>query len=731
MLAKISNAPTAPALATRRGFLIGATSAAGGLAVGYALKGVSVAGAATEKTDAGPFAAYIRISPDNKVTILSSQFDMGQGPYHGIATLVIEELDADWSQIDVVGASGNPKLYGNVAWGGAVQGTGGSTSMATSFERYRKAGATARAMLVAAAAATWNVAASEISVSKGKVSHGSGRSATFGALAAKAATMPVPSSVKLKDRQAWTQIGDGTSRRFDTAPKTNGTHPFTIDVKLPDMLTAVMIHPPKFGAKVKSFDGGAAKRMPGVVDVVETPRGVAVVASHMWAALKAREAVTVQWDETAAETRGSKEIMAEYRRLATGTPTATARKTGDPARAMASAAKVIEASYEFPFLAHAAMEPLNAVARRSGDGSLEVWGGHQIPDLYQNIAAKIAGITPDKVKLHVMKTGGGFGRRAVADGDVVAEAVMVAKAIGYRAPVKVQWTREEDMKGGRYRPAYVHRLKAGLDGDGNLVAWENHIVGQSIVKDTPFEGLIRNGVDGTSVEGASNMPYAVPNIDVGLTTTDVRVPVLWWRAVGSTHTAYAIESFIDEIANAAGKDPYAYRMSLLKDHPRHSAVLKLAAEKAGWGSPLPKGRFRGLALHESFGSFVAHVAEVSMEDGEVRVHRVVAAVDCGTPINPDVIRAQMEGGVGFGLGSILAEQLTLTGGEVDQTNYDTYTPLRINQMPTVEVHIVPSTANPTGVGEPGVPPIGPAVANAVFAATGRRIRTLPFASGMA
>ena len=721
----------APALprTSRRGFLIGSAAVAGGLMVGYRLPTTA---RADDDATPNPLTGYVLITPDNKVIVLSSQFDMGQGSYHGIATLVVEELGADWSQVDVAGASGNVKLYGNLAWGGVAQGTGGSSSMASSFDRYRHAGATARAMLVAAAAEEWKVPAAEIEVARGTLSHAGSKTATFGVFAARAAAMPVPAGVALKAPEAWTAIGNGALRRYDSAAKANGTHPFTIDITLPGMLTAVMIHPPKFGGKVRSLDGAAALRVKGVTDVVETPRGVAVVAEHMWAALKGREAVTVEWDESAAETRGSPEILAEYHKLAGDAPKATARSQGDAAAGLASAAKVVEASYEFPYLAHAAMEPLNAVARGNADGTLEVWGGHQMPDLYRAIVAQVAGVGPDKVTMHVMKTGGGFGRRAVADADVVAESVMVAKAIGFRAPVKLQWTREDDMKGGRYRPAYVHRFRAGLDGDGRLVAWENHIVGQSILTGTPFEQmLVKDGVDGTSVEGASNIVYAIPNIHVGLTTTDVRVPVLWWRAVGSTHTAYAVECFLDEVAHEAGKDPYAFRMDLLKDHPRHAAVLELAADKAGWGTDAPEGRARGLAIHESFNTIVGQVAEVSMEDNQVKVHRVVVAVDCGTAINPDVIRAQMEGGVGFGLGSIMAEELTLTGGEVDQANFDSYTPLRINQMPAVEVHIVASTAKPTGVGEPGVPPIGPAVANAIFAATGRRIRSLPLAKGIA
>ncbi|MEM7653442.1 MAG: xanthine dehydrogenase family protein molybdopterin-binding subunit [Pseudomonadota bacterium] len=726
MLAKLDHLkPLRSVETTRRGFLLGASAVAGGLVIGYSpLVRASTDGTAGAAT---PFDAYIRIDADNTITVLSSQFDMGQGAYHGLATLVVEELNADWSTINVVGASGNPALYGNIQWGGQFQGSGGSTSMATSFDRYRKAGATARVMLVNAAAKAWGVPPGEVRAENSMLSHTSGKRATFGEMAASAAEETVPQDVALKDRADWTTIGDAAGRRYDSASKTDGSHTFTIDVKLPGMLTAVMIHPPKFGATVKSFDAAEAKAMKGVVDVVATPRGVAVVAQHMWAAMKARDTVTVDWDETQAEQRGTAEIMEEYRTKSTQTPIANARREGDVAAAFAQADKTVEATYEFPFLAHAAMEPLNAIARMNDDGTLEVWGGHQIPDVYQFVSSKVAGIEPAKVKLHVMKTGGGFGRRASPSADVIAEAVMVAKALDFKHPVKVQWTREDDMRGGYYRPAYVHRLKAGLDKDGTLTAWENHIVGQSIVSGTPFEGLIQNGVDKTSVEGASNIPYAIPNIDVGLTsTTDVKVPVLWWRAVGSTHTAYAVECFLDEVAEAAGKDPMDIRMELLKNHPRHAAVLKTAADKAGWGKTLPAGHYHGLCVHESFSTMVAQVAEVSVIEGEIKVHKVVVAVDCGTAINPDVIKAQMEGGVGFGLGSILSEELNIIGGEVEDGNYDTYTPLRINEMPEVEVHIMPSTENPTGVGEPGVPPIGPALANAVYRATGKRVRALPF-----
>jgi isoquinoline 1-oxidoreductase beta subunit len=719
---------------SRRQFLLGTAAAAAGLAVGYRLLAAEPAGAqpAPAAADAGnPFQTYVEITPESRIVIRSSQFEMGQGSYFGIATLVMEELDGDWKQVDVVGGSGNPALYGNLAWGGVAQGTGGSTSMTSSWERYRKAGAAARAMLVAAAAKQWNVPEAEIAVAAGVVSHGSDKRASFGELAAAAAELPVPRDVPLKSRDKWTQIGSDTLKRYDSPGKANGTQPYTIDVKMDGLLTAVMIHPPKFGATVKSFDAGKAKALDGVVEVVETPRGIAVVGTNMWTALRGRDAVTVEWDESKAETRGTAEIMAEYNRLADGPPAASARDDGDAAAALASAAKVVEGHYEFPYLVHASIEPLNAVARIGEDGSVDIWGGHQMPDLYQAIAAQVAGTTPDKIRLHVLKTGGSFGRRAVSDGDLIVESVAVAKALGPGKPVKVQWTRENDMRGGRYRPAYVHAVRGGLDKDGKLVALSDHIVGQSILGGSPFAAMIENGIDATSVEGASNLPYAIPNVKVDLTTTDVNIPVLWWRSVGSTHTAYVIETFIDELAAAAGRDPVEFRLSMLDAHPRHAGVLRLAAEKAGWGTPLPEGRFRGVALHESFATYVAQVVEIAYRGGnDFTVERVVCAVDCGIAINPDQIRAQMEGGVGFGLGAILQEELTLTGGVVDQENYDTYTPLRIDQMPKVEVHIVASDEPPTGVGEPGVPPIGPAVANALRAATGRTVRKLPIVKNL-
>jgi isoquinoline 1-oxidoreductase beta subunit len=711
---------------SRRQFLLGAAVAGAGLSISF-----RVPGARAAEAELNPFNGYVAISPDNKVTIVSAHMDMGQGCYHGIATLVAEELEADRDQLVVEGGAGNVKYYGNLAWGGAAQGTGGSSAMFSSFDRYRKAGALARTMLVNAAATEWNVPAAEITVEKGVLSHASGKQATFGQLADAAAKEPVPAEVALKPRQQWKLIGSEDFRRLDSRDKATGRQQFTIDLKLPGMLTAVVAHPPLFGATVKSFDPAPAKAVKGVVDVVQISRGVAVVADNTWAAMKGREALRVEWDDSAAEKRGSADLIAEYLKQADQPGEAVAATRGDVDGAMAKAARTIEATYQFPYLAHAALEPMDAVAHKTGE-VLEIWGGHQMPDLYQAAAAQIAGVKPENVTLHVMKTGGGFGRRAVTDADIIAEAVETAKAIGWKAPVKVLWTREDDMRGGRYRPLFVHKVKVGLDDAGNILAWQHRQVGQSILIGTPFEAmLVKEGVDATSVEGVSDTKYALENFRSEIVNAKVGVPVLWWRSVGHTHTAYVMETMIDDIARQTGKDPVALRRTLLKNHPRHLAVLDLAAEKGEWGKEMPAGIHRGIALHESFGTVVAEIADIRMDDqGGFKVEQVVCAVDCGTAINPGQIRAQMEGGIGFGLGSVLHEELTLTGGQVDQANYDAYLPLRIEEMPKVDVHILPNDAAPSGVGEPGVPPIGPAVANAVAAATGKHVRILPFAKGL-
>ena len=461
--------------------------------------------------------------------------------------------------------------------------------------------------------------------------------------------------------------------------------------------------------------------------VLQVPSGVAVVATSIWAARKGRNALRVTWDESRAERRGSDDLFASYRALAVG-PGRPARREGDAAGALRRAAKVIEAIYEFPYLAHAPMEPLDAVVRVGADGC-DYWAGSQLQTIDQAVIARTLGLPPEKVRVHTLLAGGSFGRRGTFEGDVAGEAAAIAKAIGRDKTVKLVWTREDDIQGGKYRPLYVHRLRAGLDAQGNIIGWEHRIVGQSLMAGTPFErALVKNGVDGTSVEGAANLPYDIPNLTVELHTTQVGVPVHSWRSVGSTHTAYSTETFLDELAHAAGRDPLEVRRALLAKHPRHLGTLNLAAEKAGWGEPLPAGRARGIAVHESFDTVVAQVAEVSRRpDGLPKVERVVCAVDCGTAVNPDVVRSQMEGGIGFGLAAALWSEITLVHGRVQQRNFDGYRPLRIEDMPAVEVHIVPSGAVPTGVGEPGVPPIAPAVANAFFQLSGQRARRLPFA----
>jgi isoquinoline 1-oxidoreductase beta subunit len=577
-------------------------------------------------------------------------------------------------------------------------------------------------MLTAAAAERWKIPASSCRVEKGFVVSGDKR-LSFGKLAAAAQKQTPPKQVRLKDPKDWTILGKPT-KRLDSPEKVTGRAKFGLDVTLPGMLIALVERPPVFGGKVKSFRAEKAKAVRGVKAVVQVPSGVAVVADRFYAAKLGREALEVEWDLGPGEQIDTPKLREEYRALSQ-TAGAKAAAAGDLEAGFRSAAKTLEAEYEFPYLAHAPMEPLNCTAR-VGDGECEIWTGTQFQTMDQKIAAEILGIKPERVKIHTMFLGGGFGRRATPTSQFVAEAVHVAKAAG--APVKVVWTREDDMRGGYYRPMFLHRLRVGLDPQGSPVAWQQALVGQSIAAGTPFEPMmIKEGVDGTSVEGAADSPYltAIPNHRIDLHSPRSPVTVLWWRSVGHTHTAFAMECMVDELAHAAGADPLAYRRRLLKDHSHHLGVLNLATEKAGWGKPLPAGRFRGLAVHESFNSWVAEVAEVSVVQDRIRVHRVVAAIDCGTCVNPAGVRAQVESAVVFGLTAALYGELTFANGRLQQDNFNDYPMLRINEMPKVEVYIVPSREKSGGVGEPGTPPIAPAVANAVFAATGKRLRKLP------
>lgn len=715
--------PVAKPEATRRMFLKLSGGAGAGLVLGMAAPvrgiGSSAAAAAPEALAPNPF---LIVAPDNSVTVIIKHLDKGQGAATGLATLVAEELDASWAQIKTEFAPADPIKYKNFAFG--VQGVGGSTGLANSYEQYRAAGATAKAMLIAAAARAWSEPASDITVKAGVVTSKAGKSATFGELAVKAAAESVPEKPVLKDPKDFVYIGKSFPR-VDSKAKTTGATKFTIDHQTDDMLIATIVRPPMFGATVKLFDAAEASKIAGVVKVLQIPQGVAVIASNTWAALKGARAVKVTWDDSKAEKRGSAEILTAYKALL-DKPGIPARKDGDVEAAFKTAAKVVEADFEFPYLAHAPMEPLDCVVKFDGK-SADIWTGSQLQTVDHGAACAVLGLKPEAVNLHTVWAGGSFGRRAIADSHFVREACEIAKAFGKAVPVKVVWTREDDIKGGYYRPVYVHRIKAALDKDGNIVAWLHRIVGQSIAAGTPFESvMIKDGVDATSVEGASNLPYAIANLQVELHTEKIGVPVLWWRSVGSTHTAHATEHMIDILAKEAGRDPVDFRLSMLTKHPRHAGVLKLAAEKAGWGAKLPDGKMRGVAVHESFKSYVANVAEVSLrDDGSVKVERVVCAIDCGIAVNPDVVAAQMEGGIGYGLGAALKSAITLKGGVVEQSNFDGYDVLRISDMPKVEVHIVPSAEAPTGVGEPGTPVVLPAVANALFNSTGVKTTVLP------
>ena len=708
---------------SRRTFMVALGGAGAGLLIGGSLIGAARAGGHS----GGKITPFVVIAPDSSVTVISKHLDKGQGVATGLATLVAEELDASWDQIKVEFAPANAALYNNLSWG-PYQGTGGSSAIFNSYEQYRKAGATARAMLVSAAAAYWGVPAVEVTVEAGVIKHSSGKTLAFGDVAEAASGLAVPETVALKSPDQFKFIGKDV-QRLDVKDKTVGAPIFALDLERDDMLVAAVARPPKFGATVKSFDASAAKAVNGVVDVIQIPAGVAVVAKSTWPAFKGKDALEIEWDFSKAESRGTDELRAEYRALMDQPGAPMHGNRGDAEAALAAADTIVEGEFEFPFLAHAPMEPHDVVIEFDGK-SADIWTGSQLQTVDQYVASAVLGVELPNIRVHTVWAGGSFGRRAIYDSHIVGEAAQLAKAWGKKQPLKIQWTREDDVRGGYYRPMYMHKVRAGLDKDGNIVGWQHRIVGQSILTGTPFEGAyVKDGVDHSSVEGVEGTPYAIPNFHGDLHSVQVGVPVLWWRAVGHTHTAFVMETMMDDLAHAAGKDPIEFRLGLLKDKPRHAGVLKLAAEKAGWGTPLPKGKARGIAVHESFRSYVAQVAEIAMdEDGEFKVERVVCAIDCGVAVNPDNVAAQMEGGIGYGLGHAIRNSITLTDGEVDQSNFHDYEPMRISDMPVVETHIMPSAEAPTGVGEPGTPPVAPAVSNAIFAATGVRRRTQPFSA---
>ncbi|HEY6180172.1 MAG TPA: xanthine dehydrogenase family protein molybdopterin-binding subunit [Kofleriaceae bacterium] len=666
-----------------------------------------------------PANAFLRIGTDDSVTVLLAHSEMGQGSWTGLAMLVAEELECDWSKVRCEHAPAAP-VYAHPAFG--IQMTGGSSATWSEFDRYRTVGATAKDMLIRAAAARWKVAATTCRAANGVVTSGKNQ-ASYGKLVDAAMKLAPPKSVKLKDPKEWKLIGT-VVRRLDTPEKITGKAKFGMDVQFPELRTAVVARPPAFGAKLAKFDASEALKVPGVEKVVPTATGVAVVAKHFWAAKLGRDKLKIDWTPPEGGGIDTAKQMAEFHAQARTTGSVFLEK-GKVETALPGAKTKLVSEYEFPYLAHAPMEPLNCAVKIDGD-RCEIWTGTQFQSIDQLVASKILGTTPDKVTIHTMFLGGGFGRRATPTSDFVSEAVIVAKAAG--VPVKTVWTREDDIHGGYYRPAYVHRIQAGLDDQGRPVAWDHVVVGQSIIAGTAFEPMMaKHGLDPTSVEGLTESPYleSTGAVRISLHSPKTPIPVLWWRSVGNTHTAFAMECTIDEAAHAAGQDPLAYRLSLLKDKPRHGAVLSLAAEKAGWGSAPAAGRARGLALHESFGSIAAEVAEVSIDQGRIRVHSVTCAIDCGTAVNPLAIEAQMQGSVAYGLSAALYGKLTLAGGAVQQSNFHDYPVVRMFDMPKVTVHVIQSKAKMGGIGEPATAPIAPAVANAVFALTKQRLRTLP------
>ncbi len=727
---------TAPADVTRRDFVKAAAAVGAGLSLAVYFQGC---GNGAPPAPAGEFApdAFLRLSPDGTVTVVIGRSEMGQGPTTGLAMILAEELDADWNRVQFVQAPA-AKAYYNPAL--QAQATGGSTSIRTGWMPMRQAGATARAMLVAVAASRWGVPAAECSTAAGVVRHdSSGRSLDYGALAADASALDVPRHVPLKDPAEFRLIGRRLDR-LDNPDKVRGAATFGIDARVPGMAYASVERSPVFGGQVATVQGEAAARaVPGVVAVVRLDDRVAVVAEHYWQAVKGRRALTITWEEGAAAGIDSAGIHTQLGALLEAPEGKVARQVGNAAEALSKVGTPITARYDAPYLAHATMEPMNCTAWVH-DGKVEVWAPTQFqagPGFLnkggaRGVAADAAGVSTSDVTISTTFLGGGFGRRLEVD--YVAEAVQIAKAA--KRPVQVVWSREDDVQHDYYRPITAHALEAALGPDGMPVAWRQRIACQAIIRNwlpgwlpdwtLGLAGALEHGVEGSAVEGSADMPYAVPNLEVDWRELKLPVPVGYWRSVGHSQNSFVTESFVDELAAAAGQDPVAYRRALLKDEPRVRAVLDLAADKSGWGTPLPAGRARGAAVVRSFGSIVAEVAEVSVtKAGVIQVHRVTCAVDCGTAVNPGLIEAQMQGGIVFGLTAALHGEITIEKGRTVQHNFYDYEMVRMGAAPVVEVHIVPSAEPPGGVGEPGVPPIAPAVANAVFALTGKRLRKLP------
>lgn len=713
----------------RRTFL--KVTAASGFALGAFPLAAVAQGAAAPAAGLKPFeqpSAFVRIDPDGTVTVTINRLDFGQGVQTGLPMILAEELDADWSKVRSTHGDANP-AYADPAYGMHL--TGGSNSIKNSYTQYRELGARTRAMLVSAAAAQWGVDASALRTQNGFVVGPGGKKLGYGELAEAAMKLPVPEKVTLKDPKQFRLIGKPTGR-LDAKAKSSGLQDYGIDVRLPGMLTAVVARPPVFAAKLKSLDDSAAKAVKGVKAVLRVPtdrggEGVAVIADGYWAAKQGRDALKVEWDASAVEKPDTTALLASYRELAAKPGLVAMQADTAP---LAGAAHKISAEYVFPYLAHAPMEPLNCTVLLNGDKA-ELWMGTQMPGTDALAAARVLGLQPQNIKVHTQMAGGGFGRRAIPTSDYVVEACGVAKAAlgaGLSVPVRTLWSREDDIKGGYYRPMHVHRAEIGFDAQGNILAWDHVIVGQSILKGSPFEAfMVKNGIDATAIEGMKE-PYDVP-MKLSVHHPQVNVPVLWWRSVGSTHTAYAMETLIDEVARTTRQDPVAYRMRLMGDkHPRHKAALQLAVAQSGYGKKkLAAGRAWGVAVHESFESVVAYVVEASVKDGTPKLHRITAGVHCNLVVNPKSVEAQVQGGALMGLSMCLpGGAITLKDGVVEQSNFGDFAVPRITDMPQVAVHIVPSADPPKGMGEPGLPPLAPAFANAIAQLTGKTPRELPF-----
>ena len=692
----------------RRGFLQVGASGAAGLMLGFYLPEGSKLAAQTADS-ALKLNAWIHIAPDDIVTFMIHKVEMGQGTVTSLSQLLADELECDWAKFRTEFPPVDPAF--------GFQGVVGSQSIRTGWDPLRKAGATAREMLVQAAAQQWGVDKSACRAQSGAVVNTkTNAKLSYGKLAQAASKLPVPTNVALKDPKDFKLIGK-SMKRLDTAGKVTGRTKFGIDTRVDGMLYAAMARCPVFGGKALTFDATKAKAVPGVKQVVQTSRGVAVVADNTWSALQAVKLLDIKWDEGANANQNSAAISKLFAERA-GKPGVEVSKTGDAAAGMAGAAKKVEAVYEVPFLAHATMEPMNCTADVRADGC-DVWASTQMQTMAQAAAAQASGLPPDKVHIHSEFMGGGFGRRGMTD--YVTEAVEVSKAVG--APVKLTWSREDDMHHDNYRTASYSKFEAGLDADGWPVAWTNRVVSPSITNSSGQPP--RNGIDRTSTEGSHDMGYGIPNKLVDYHWTEVGVPVTYWRAVGYTQNTFFVESFMDEVAHAGGKDPVEMRRKLLAQNPRLLGVLELVAEKADWGKPLPAGRFRGVAVVNNVGSYTANVAEISVNQGKVKVHRIVTAVDCGHVVNPAIVEQQIRSAIVYGLSAALKGEITIDKGRVVQNNFNQYDVVRIDEAPVVEVHIVPSTQNPGGIGEAGVPAIAPAVCNAIYAATGKRVRKLP------